>query len=274
MRLSVIVSTYEQPEWLGKVLWGYAHQSFRDFELVVADDGSGPGTRRVVEALRSSVGAPLHHIWHEDRGFRKCEILNKAVLATSGEYLVFTDGDCIPRLDFLTMHDALAEPGRFLSGGALRIPGDIGERLTREDIRYGRFSDFRWLRASGAPFTRRLLRYAIGPRTARVLDRLTPTAPTWNGGNSSAWRTDVLAANGFDERLGYGGEDREFGERLERAGIRGKQVRHRALVVHMEHERGYDRPEVIRANDAIRREAARRGLTRTEFGLDRHVAER
>lgn len=271
MRVSVIMSTYDQPEWLEKVLWGYAFQTFRDFEVVVADDGSGPETARVIQTLRPELEAPLRHIWHEDRGFRKCEILNKAILATEGEYLVFTDGDCIPRLDFLENHHRLAEPGRFLSGGALRLSANLGRRLTTEDIRHGRFADFRWMRANGAPLTRRLLRYAVGPRMARALDRITPTAPTWNGGNSSGWRSDVIAANGFDERLGYGGEDREFGERLENAGVRGKQVRHRALVVHLEHGRGYDRPEVIRANEAIRRETVRQGRTRTEYGLDRHV---
>ena len=97
MQVSVIVSTYNQPEWLEKVLWGYNIQSFKEFELIVADDGSGKAMREVLGRLTPRLSYPLKHVWHEDRGFRKCEILNKAILAASTDYLVFTDGDCIPR---------------------------------------------------------------------------------------------------------------------------------------------------------------------------------
>ena len=76
MRVSVIVSTYEQPAWLEKVLWGYAYQSHRDFEMVVADDGSGHETREVVDCCRRKLGLDIEHTWQPHDGFRKCRILN------------------------------------------------------------------------------------------------------------------------------------------------------------------------------------------------------
>jgi hypothetical protein len=106
---------------------------------------------------------------------------------------------------------------------------------------------------------------------SRLLDAVTTTGPTFNGHNSSVWRDDLFRVNGFDERLEWGGLDRELGERLENAGVRGKQIRHRALVVHLDHGRGYKRPEAMAKNRAIRDEVAAKRLTRTEFGVDGHV---
>jgi glycosyltransferase involved in cell wall biosynthesis len=39
-KISIIVSTYNAEEWLKKVLWGFEQQIFKDFEVVIADDGS------------------------------------------------------------------------------------------------------------------------------------------------------------------------------------------------------------------------------------------
>lgn len=272
MLISVLVTTYNHPEWLEKVLWGLAAQSDRHFEVVVADDGSGPDTRALLDRLRPALGVPVEHCWHEDQGFRKCAILNRAIVAARGDYLVFLDGDCIPRPDFLAVHRALATPGRFLSGGALRLPMATSLAITEADIRAGRATAPGWLRAHGVPWSLRLARLGAGPVLARWLDALTPTRPTFNGGNASVWRADALRVNGFDERMEHGGLDREFGERLEHAGVRGRQVRHRAIVVHLDHDRGYRRDEAVRRNRAIRDETAAVRRIRAEVGLDRYLA--
>jgi hypothetical protein len=116
------------------------------------------------------------------------------------------------------------------------------------------------------------MRLAAGPGLARLLDALTTTRPTWNGHNASGWRTDIVAANGFDERMRYGGEDRELGERLENSGIRGKQIRHRALCVHLWHERGYVRQEHLDANREIRDQTLSMRLCRTPYGIQPQVS--
>ena len=83
MRVSVIITTFDQPEQLEKVLWGYANQRHRDFQLVVADDGSGPATTEVIDRVSALAGLDVVHVWHEHRGFRKTEILNRAILASA-----------------------------------------------------------------------------------------------------------------------------------------------------------------------------------------------
>jgi hypothetical protein len=97
---------------------------------------------------------------------------------------------------------------------------------------------------------------------------MTTTRATWNGGNASGWKTDLLRVNGYDERLQYGGLDRELGERLMNAGIRGKQIRHRAIAVHLDHARPYMQQEAWRHNDAIRRETRRSRATWTPYGIE------
>jgi len=218
--------------------------------------------------VRGELGAPLRHEWRPHAGFGKCAILNQGIRACRGDYLVFLDGDCIPRRDFLAVHRALAEPGRFLSGGAFRLPMGTSQAITREDILSGGALSPRWLRAHGVPWSLRLARLGAGPRLARALDALTPTRATFNGGNASAWRSDVVAVNGFDERMGHGGLDREFGARLSHLGLRGRQVRHRAVVVHLDHARAYRNDETVRRNRAIWGETEATGRIRAVAGLD------
>jgi glycosyltransferase involved in cell wall biosynthesis len=267
MRVSVILSTYNSPDWLEKVLWGYAVQTHRAFELVIADDGSTEATRRRIAEFHAQAGLELVHVWHEDRGFRKCTILNRAIAAASADYLVFSDGDCIPRCDFLAQHASLAERGCYLSGGYFKLPLDLSQAITRDDIISGRATDPRWLRAHGVRWSRKLGKLAAGPLAARLLDRITPTKATWNGHNASGWKADLLRVNGFDERMGWGAEDRELGDRLRHCGVRGKQIRYRAVCVHLEHSRGYVDQFTFQRNRAIWRAARRSRATWTPHGI-------
>ncbi len=267
MRLSVIISTYNQPQWLEKVVWGYAVQIHRDFELVIADDGSNEETGRTVERLRRESGLTIRHVWHEDRGFRKCAILNQAIVEASAEYLVFTDGDCIPRRDFLWQHDRLAQHGRFLSGGALRLPVDISRQISKADIIAGRATNLAWLRTLGLRRNRKQLKLFVGARLGTLVDWLSTTKPTWNGGNSSTWKADLLRVNGFDERMEYGGEDREVGERLIHSGLRGKSIRYRAVCVHLDHPRGYVHQAALQRNLEIRSQTRATRKVWTPYGI-------
>jgi len=265
-RASVILTTYEQPRALDLVLRGYARQTRPDAEIVVADDGSGPETRAVIARAREA-GLDVVHVWHEDRGFRKTEILNRAVLRATGDYLIFSDGDCVPREDFVELHCALARPGRFLSGGYLKLPRALSETLTPEDVESGRVFDAAWLRARGWRPGRRRWRLTRRPGLARALDALTPTRATWNGHNASTWREAIEGVNGFDMDMGYGGLDRALGERLVNAGLRGLQIRHRAPVLHLWHPRPYRSPEGMAANRALRARIRREGIVRARVGL-------
>jgi len=265
--ISVIISTYNQPRWLEKVLWGYAAQTRSDFELLIADDGSGEETGAVIDAAGTRFDGRLRRIWHPDQGFRKCEILNRAIVAARGDYLVFSDGDCIPRSDFIEWHGRLARPGRFVSGGVVWLPRALSEAITEEDIARGSLASSRWLAERGWGAGRHRLRVLRNPGVARLLDRVTTTRPTFNGHNTSAWRSDIFAVNGFDSEMGYGGLDRAVGERLENQGVRGLQARHRVVAFHLDHDRPYQRTDVVRRNRALRARIRREHLTRALTGI-------
>jgi glycosyltransferase involved in cell wall biosynthesis len=239
---------------------------------LVADDGSTDTTRQRIEAVRQQTGLTIRHIWHEDRGFRKCTILNRAIEAAAADYLVFSDGDCIPRSDFLETHARLARMGAFLSGGLFRLPHYVSRRINRDDIVAGRATNPRWLIAAGVGLTPKLVKLAGRSPWSEWLDWLTPTRATWNGHNSSAWKADLVAVNGFDERMEWGGEDREMGERLMHLGVQPRQIRHRAVCVHLDHDRGYVRAEAIQRNQEIRQETRRSRAVWTAFGIRKDTA--
>ncbi len=267
MKASVIFSTYNQTAWLEKTLQGFAAQDRRDFEVIVADDGSNDATLNLIDLLRRRLPYALKHVWQPDDGFQKCKILNQAITASETDYLIFTDGDCIPRADFVSAHLRYRAPRRFLSGGYFKLPMSISEQIDEADISTGRCFDLAWLRRQGLPFSARNVKLAAHGAGAALLDRLVTARASWNGHNASGWKHDVVAANGFDERMGYGGEDRELGERLENAGIGGKRIRHRAVVLHLDHPRGYRTAEALRTNREIRDETQALNRTVTPCGI-------
>ncbi|TXB64144.1 glycosyltransferase family 2 protein [Phaeodactylibacter luteus] len=268
LRFSVIISTYNQPEWLHKVLCGYEHQTYPHFEILVADDGSGPETKAVVEAHQSRGKNRIRHVWHEDNGFQKTAILNKATVAAAFEYLLFTDGDCIPRADFLATHAHFAKPGYFLSGGYCKLPMQLSKAITEEDIAAQRCFSPSWLKERGLKNRSALRKLRAKGWKAALLDWATPTNASFNGCNTSVWKADVMAVNGADERMQYGGEDRELGERLFNYGIQSRQIRHRAVLAHLDHARGYATQESIDRNEAIRKETRKNRTVRTAYGIE------
>lgn len=274
MKITVIASTYNAEEWLEKVLLGYRFQTFRDFELIVADDGSRDSTRALVERFAADYPVPLRHVWHEDDGYRRQEILNAAILQARHDYLLFTDGDCIPRRDFVQVHAEQAEPGRFLSGGYCKLSMKLSKAISADDIRDGRCFDRAWLRAQDRLGLSNTLKLGAGKASGRWLDAITTARPTFNNCNSSVWKADLLAINGYDERMKYGGPDRELGERLENNGIRGKQIRHRAVCVHLDHARGYKTRESVERNLAIRAQTRAKRITWTPYGIDKSAGTR
>ncbi len=267
MNLSVIVSTYNQPEWLEKALHGYLHQTHRDFEIVLADDGSDDRTTEVIERFRGIARFPIVRVWQEDEGFQKSRILNKATVSASADYLVYTDGDCIPRPDFLAVHAGMAAPGHFLSGGYCKLPMELSRLAGPEDIASGRMFDLGWLRRHGLHGLSPALKIGCPPFLAPLMDAVTPTKATWNGHNASGWKKDILAVNGYNETMQYGGQDRELGERMMNNGIRGRQIRHRAIVLHLDHKRGYRTPETLEKNRRIRDEVRATRRTWCENGI-------
>ncbi|RKN80393.1 glycosyltransferase [Ulvibacterium marinum] len=265
--VSVIISTYNKPEWLKKVLWGFQCQTYKDFEVIIADDGSSVETRELLAEMEEKVSYPINHVWQEDDGFQKCRILNKAIQASKTEYIIMTDGDCIPREDFVQVHYINKEPGYFISGGYYMLPMNISKAITLKDIEMQNCFNIQWLKDKGIPKTFKNNKLTARGFISTLFNTFTPTNASWNGHNSSGWKKDILNVNGFDERMQYGGEDREFGERLFNFGVRSKQLRYSAVCVHLDHERGYRTPEAIAKNQVIRKEVRQKKSVWTYYGI-------
>ncbi len=263
--LGLIISTYNNPKWLEKTFWGYIFQSRQADEIIIADDGSGEETRQLIERYKGLL--PLKHVWHEDKGFRKTTILNKAIVASSADYLVFTDQDCVPRYDFLETHYRYSEKGYILSGGYFKLPMSLSMALSYEDVESKRAFRLSWLRKNGLPLCFKCTKLVQNPVFARMMNAITPTKATWNGMNSSGWREDILRVNGFDERMLYGGEDREMGERLFNLGIRSKQIRYSAIVLHLDHGHPYVNEQAWAVNNEIRKETKLLHSVWTQYGI-------
>ena len=267
LKISVIVSTYNAEEWLEKVLIGYSNQTYNDFELIVADDGSRPSTKNLIDSFIADYPVPLRHIWHEDLGYRRQEILNVAIVEAANGYIIMTDGDCIPRKDFVEVHAQQAEKGKFLSGGYCKLPMKTSKLISKNDILSQNCFDVKWLNNIEKLDFSNTLKLGSDGFKAKFLDIISPTTPSFNNCNSSGYKEDMIAINGYDERMKYGGPDREFGERLENYGVKGKQIRHKAIVLHLDHARGYKTPESLAANLAIRKEVRRNKIKWTPFGI-------
>jgi len=269
LKISVIVSTYNSEAWLEKVLLGFNRQIFRDFEVIIGDDGSAAPTRELLQRMQEEVFYPIVHVWQEDDGFQKSRILNKAVMACNTEYIIMTDGDCIPRSDFVEVHNINKEEGYFISGGYYMLPMNISLLITPEDIEQQRCFDINWLKEKGIPKTFKNNKLTAKGLAARILNAITPTNASWNGHNSSGWKKDILNVNGFDERMQYGGQDRELGERLFNFGIKTKQLRYSAVCVHLDHKRGYRTPESLEKNAGIRKKTKKEKRVWTYYGISR-----
>lgn len=264
--LSVLVSTYNQPRYLELVLHGYAAQTVRDFELIVVDDGSTADTGALVHRFAESAPFPVRHYWQPDEGFQKCRAMNRAVAMAAADYLVLTDGDCIPRADFLDWHLRLRRPDRFLTGGYAKLPLGLSQRLQVDDVTSGRATDYAWLAQNG--LERHTLKLRLrSERWRALLNAVTPVKPLLHGHNASLWKEHMLRVNGYDERMQYGEEDLELGDRLAHAGIRGRTIRYSAICVHLEHGRGYVTAEMRQRNRAIRAATRARRATWTAHGI-------
>lgn len=267
MRISVLLSTYNAPRFLRNVLIGYAQQTLRNFEIVVADDGSTTETREMLQSLARDAPFNLVHCWHEDRGFRKTVILNRAIGMASGDYLIFSDGDCIPRKDFVQVHAAKARPDCFLSGGVEYLSKTATEAICDRMIETQDLFDPAWL-SENRDRPRVFGKVNRSAVVQGLLRRFSPAAPTFNGHNTSAWKQDISSVNGFDERMAYGGLDRELGERLTNNGVKGVSVRYDAILAHQWHRRPYATDDGWRANARIRSDVKARKMRWTEWGIE------
>jgi glycosyltransferase involved in cell wall biosynthesis len=270
--ISLVVSTYNRPDALGACLRSLVGQSDRNFEIVVADDGSGPATLDVIKAWAAEAGVPVCHAWQQDRGFRLAEIRNRAIAESSGAYVVFLDGDCIARPDFVAAHRALAEPGFFIGGNRVLLSQALTQDILGQDLEPELWSLGTWAMRRARGDVNRLLpllNLPLGPLRKRL-------ATEWEGvrgGNFAFWRADLERVDGFETSfIGWGLEDSDIVIRMIRAGVKRKDGRFATGVLHLWHQEA-DRSELAanraRLEDLLKSDRVRalRGLA--ELGQDR-----
>ena len=233
--ISVIMTTYDREDALAAVLRSLARQSDRAFEVVVADDGSGPATAALIAEWKSKTGVPLAHVWQEHRDFRAAEIRNLAIATGRGTYCVFLDGDCLVRPDFIATHRRLAEPGFFVTGNRALLTPKLTDAALREQQEPEAWGLGHWIGQRFSGGLNRLapvLRLPLGP-----LRKLRPRA--WEGARScnlAVWRADLDRVDGFDAAFsGWGKEDSDLLVRLLHAGVRRKDGAFATGVLHLWH---------------------------------------
>jgi len=235
--ISILLATYNWPQALKLCLESLATQSDRNFEIIIADDGSTESTKQVIEQFKASASIPIEHLWQEDQGFRKTIILNRAIAAAHGDYLVFLDGDCIVQPDFIARHRALAQKGYLVSGSRVLL----NEKLTKELITwpqwdFARFSSNLLGKRLGGDINKYWpLKIKLGNGAWRDYKKF-----VWRrikGCNMACWKSDAEAIHGFDETMtGWGHEDADFVFRLQRHHIIRKSGSWATEVFHLFHK--------------------------------------
>ncbi len=239
MKITVIVPTYNRPRALKLSLLSLAKQSVLPHEVMIADDGSGSETRDMVLEMQDQLKRvfPIRHVWHEDRGFRKPKILNETVRQSTGDYLVFIDGDCIAHRHFVRSHVERSGPDAILSGKRV----EIGKELTEQLLARGSVLN---------TFSPRLVRDAVKGRSRKVEEALMIRNPflrrmlhrdritddgVW-GCNFSLTKELFISINGCDEDFLDGSiEDNDLGIRVLNQGKRVRSVRGLAIIFHLWH---------------------------------------
>lgn len=266
LKVAVVVSTYNRPDALNLVLGQLAGQSDKDFEIIVADDGSDSRTKDVVIGFDTAFGKRLRFVWQPDQGFRLSAIRNRAIESTTADYLIFLDGDCLPPPEFIRRHRWLAERGSFVTGSRILMSSSLSRQILDGDPQPFDWTALSWLRERWAGSVNRVLpTMFLQIHSGRRFRRVNPARI--RGCNLAAWRSDIISVGGFDESFeGWGGEDVDLAMRLGNFGIRQKSGKFAVNVFHLWHtqdnnlsEENQRRIEDIFVSGRIR---AKRGIDR------------
>ena len=235
---SLIIAFYNRPDYLALMFAGLERQTFADFEVIIADDGSHQQAVSQLHEIISNSPISVQHVWQEDQGFRKNRILNQAIQKANSDYLIFIDMDCIPHREFIREHVKHGREGVCLTGRRVNLSGKISKRLSPDSVKKGYLENQSWQLIldglfgeskdveKGLYVKSNLLRGLLNRKLRGIL-----------GCNFSVSKKDMLDINGFDERYEAPsvGEDTDVQYRLELNGIQIRSVNHMAIQYHLFH---------------------------------------
>jgi glycosyltransferase involved in cell wall biosynthesis len=268
--ISVVITTYNRPDALQAVVEACFGQEDKNFEIIIADDGSTANTKDCIEALKARSPVPLHHVWQPDDGFRAAMARNRGTLAATGEYIVFIDGDCIPQRDFIAQHRKLARRGYLVSGSRVLLSPSLTARVLSGQVDQPKAGagDNQAYRIKGDmnKVAQLLVRWPdLGRHSRRFSWRRIKSC------NLAVWRSDLQTVNGFDESFtGWGHEDSDLVVRLYNAGVMRKDGAFATEVYHLWHREAKRDQESSNKKLVVAR--AQDGTVRATRGLAEHGA--
>ena len=223
--VSTIISTYNNPQFLELNLLSYRNQSYKNFEVIIADDGSESATAELVKTYQRQSPFPIKYVWQADCGFRKAKILNEALRIAEGRIILFTDQDCIATHDLIAKHVSHIKLNALVLGGRRFLDREATASILESKTVDGRV----------------LLSISHPRRVEEFYNRFILPHGFWNGSNSSVYKEYLYRVNGLNEEFfGWGAEDSEIGYRLYKIGCRVTYLGATALVFHLWHPRkGY-----------------------------------
>ena len=269
MKCSLIIMVYNDIRTLTLTFESLKTQTEKDFEVIIADDGSRPEFVSKLNTLIAEAPFKVKHIWHEDKGWRKEIVMNKAIVAAESDYLIFIDGDCIPHKKFIEDHLRFAQYGKVVGGRRVMLTKEVTDSLTPELFASGKAHRYILPRVLWGGLTKKVRHAEEVIRLSNGFLRHLFLNDRWEGllgCNFSMYKDDILEVNGFDERFTSPalGEDTDLEARLNRIGIYCKVERHIATVYHkwhiMDHSGTTD-------NNAIFNENNTNEVTWTPFGI-------
>jgi glycosyltransferase involved in cell wall biosynthesis len=249
-KLSIIVSVYDKIRELDLVLSALKVQSFKDFEIIIADDGSGEEMQKFIQDLSKSGTIEVNHVSHEHRGFRKNAILNKAIGKASTPYLIFLDGDCVPHFDFVKHHFERKQNNTVLCGRRVNLSKRLSDEITKagllnkkdQKIKLKHFIDSLIRKEDRSTY----VEHGIVVENKLVRKFFKMGLPRIVGCNFSIPISLIEMINGFDENyIGPGiGEDADIDFRLKLVNVKFYSLRNLAVVFHL-----YHKPTMIEKNN-------------------------
>lgn len=232
MKLSLIITTYNSPKFLKLVLDSVRRQVMLPDEVVIADDGSGEDTRKLIDEERLTFPVPLLHVWQEDKGFRAAKSRNNGIKVSSGDYIVFIDGDILLDRRFIRDHHFFACKNRFVQGRRVHL----SESRTQEIVDSMKVPSLNFF-SRGVSLNRIHLIHNDFFRDLYGKKKKTKKGESMISANIGVWKDDLLKVNGFNEEfVGWGREDSELGVRMMNAGIKIRFLKFAAIGIHLFHQ--------------------------------------
>jgi glycosyltransferase involved in cell wall biosynthesis len=228
LTLALVIATYNRPEALKLVLESVRHQLVLPDEIIIADDGSGESTKKLIDSYRKKFTISLKHFWHRDDGFQKTIILNQAIAGTQCDYIVQVDGDIVLHKYFIKDHIRAAEKGFYIRGSRVML----GENKSLFELEMEKLSN---ISAFSAGIHNRINALRI-PALAPLWTRKSSRSDNVSGCNCAFWREDFVKVNGYNNEIkGWGHEDIELAARFINIGLQQKKIKMIAVCYHLYH---------------------------------------